>query len=95
MTKKLAYSERGRGFNATLARYERSKEKISSDDKKPIVAFGYNLDASGAPIRPTIAPSKPGEDYGCDPLGDGRFRMVPSGDIVDAAERRRRLARFG
>ncbi len=31
------------------------------------------------------------KDYGADPLGDGRFRMVPSGDIVDFAERMRRL----
>lgn len=30
-------------------------------------------------------------DYGCDPLGDGTFRMVPSGDIVDLSERNRRL----
>lgn len=29
------------------------------------------------------------------PLGDGTFRMVPSGDIVDAAERDRRLAQRG
>ncbi len=32
-------------------------------------------------------------DYGADPLGDGTFRMVPSGDIVDFAERNRRLGR--
>lgn len=32
-------------------------------------------------------------DYGADPLGDGRFRMVPSGDVVDLAERNRRLVR--
>lgn len=31
------------------------------------------------------------KDYGADPLGDGRFRMVPSGDIVDFEERNRRL----
>ena len=31
------------------------------------------------------------EDYGCDPIGDGTFRMVPSGDIVDLKEKRRRL----
>jgi len=31
-------------------------------------------------------------DYGADPIGDGTFRMVPSGDIVDYAERCRRLA---
>ena len=32
-------------------------------------------------------------DYGADPLGDGTFRMVPSGDVVDHAERCRRLKR--
>lgn len=32
-------------------------------------------------------------DYGCDPVGDGAFRMVPSGDVVDYAERCRRLKR--
>lgn len=31
-------------------------------------------------------------DYGADPMGDGTFRMVPSGDVVDFAERNRRLA---
>lgn len=30
-------------------------------------------------------------DYGADPLGGGKFRMVPSGDIVDAKERDKRL----
>lgn len=30
-------------------------------------------------------------DYGCDPVGDGTFRMIPSGDIVDRAERDKRL----
>lgn len=32
-------------------------------------------------------------DYGSDPVGDGTFRMVPSGDIVDYAERCKRLGR--
>lgn len=32
-----------------------------------------------------------GADYGADPLGDGMFRMVPSGDVVDLTERMRRL----
>lgn len=68
---------------------KRTEPKMSSDDKKPIVAFGYNLDESGAPIRETIKPRE--GDYGADPLGDGTFRMVPSGDIVDLAERKRRL----
>jgi len=30
-------------------------------------------------------------DYGCDPVGDGTFKMVPSGDIVDLEEMRKRL----
>ena len=34
------------------------------------------------------------EDYGCDPIGDGKFKMVPSGDIVDFQERNKRLERF-
>jgi len=33
------------------------------------------------------------KDYGADPLGDGKFRMVPSGDIVSLEERNRRLPR--
>lgn len=32
-------------------------------------------------------------DYGADPIGDGTFRMVPSGDVVDYPERCKRLAR--
>jgi hypothetical protein len=30
-------------------------------------------------------------DYGCDPLPNGTYKMVPSGDIVDIVERDRRL----
>jgi len=30
-------------------------------------------------------------DYGADPLGDGKFKMVPSGDIVGREERDSRL----
>lgn len=30
-------------------------------------------------------------DYGSDPIGNGKFKMVPSGDIVDFEERQRRL----
>jgi hypothetical protein len=32
-----------------------------------------------------------GKDYGADPVGDGTFRMMPSGDVVDWVERCRRL----
>lgn len=30
-------------------------------------------------------------DYGADPIGNGKFKMVPSGDIVDFDERNKRL----
>jgi len=33
-----------------------------------------------------------GGDYGADPLGDGTFKMVPSGDVVTFEERNKRLA---
>jgi len=33
------------------------------------------------------------KDYGADPIGNGQFRMVPSGDVVDFAERCKRLPR--
>lgn len=56
------------------------------------VLGGYDLDERGAIIRQTIDTRCAG-DYGSDPMGDGTFRMVPSGDIVDWEERCRRLKR--
>lgn len=59
--------------------------------------FGMTFDEiqalqQGRDIRPKIDVNALG-DYGADPIGDGTFRMVPSGDIVDYAERCRRLKR--
>lgn len=31
-------------------------------------------------------------DHGADPVGDGTFRMVPSGEVVSLEERNKRLA---
>lgn len=65
-------------------------DKKTGEEIRP---FGYELNPDGTPVRGTpIDTSKPG-DYGADPLGDGLFRMVPSGDIVDAIERQQRLSR--
>lgn len=36
-------------------------------------------------------PAYDGEDYGADPIGDGTFKMIPSGDIVGLVERNRRM----
>lgn len=41
--------------------------------------------------KPATVDATRAGDYGADPIGDGNFRMVPSGDIVDYAERCRRL----
>lgn len=63
------------------------------DAVRPMVLGAYELDRSTlTPMRRSIDLASAG-DYGADPLGDGNFRMVPSGDIVDLAERNARLAR--
>jgi hypothetical protein len=49
---------------------------------------------AGRPYRDPIDTSKAG-DYGADPIGDGTFRMIPSGDVVDYEERCARLGRKG
>lgn len=60
------------------------------DMERPTV-FGYELGRETlTPIRQYVDTSKSG-DYGADPVGDGMFKMVPSGDIVTYAERNRRL----
>lgn len=46
----------------------------------------------GDRLQRSIDVTAPG-DYGADPLEDGTFRMVPSGDIVTLEERNKRLAR--
>lgn len=60
--------------------------------KRMTVMGGYELDERGGIIRQFVRLDKSG-DYGADPIGDGKFRMIPSGDIVDGAERNRRLIR--
>jgi hypothetical protein len=60
------------------------------DQERPEV-IGYELGRETlTPVRTAIRTDAPG-DYGAGPVGDGTFRMVPSGDIVDFAERNRRL----
>lgn len=53
--------------------------------------LGYDLDRNTlTPLRNKIDLER--KEYGADPVGDGTFRMVPSGDVVDWEERCRRLA---
>jgi hypothetical protein len=67
------------------------KSDLLRDMDVPMVLGGYELDRATLALvhRPVVR--VPGRDYGCDPLGNGMFRMVPSGDVVDYAERCKRL----
>ena len=57
--------------------------------------LGYRLHRDTlTPVRTFVDTTIEG-DYGADPLPDGHYRMVPSGDRVDLAERNRRLAPKG
>ncbi len=59
---------------------------------KTVEVFGYTIELpSGKVKRPPPVDVNATGDYGHDPLPDGMFRMVPSGDIVDYAEMMRRL----
>jgi hypothetical protein len=63
--------------------------------RRNVNAVGYSVDLDNGNVsvqRATINTSSKG-DYGCDPMPDGTFRMVPSGDIVTFEERCRRLSR--
>ncbi len=62
-------------------------------DEKASAVLGYALDRETlTPIREYVDLDKEG-DYGADPLGDGLFRMFPSGDVVSYEERNRRLSK--
>jgi hypothetical protein len=81
------------GCSMTKPKRDSSKAFIARDTHEPLVVLGgYRIGQDGGIIREPAAPRTAGQDYGCDPLGDGTFRMVPSGDVVDLAERNRRLA---
>lgn len=79
--------------NLEVTFMKEDKRKLR-DMERPNV-LGYDLDRKTlTPIRKTLPARVPGTDHGCDPIGDGMFRMVPSGDIVSYEERCRRLERF-
>lgn len=57
----------------------------------PMVLGGYKLNRHTLALQHEYVDTTKLGDYGADPVGDGTFRMVPSGDVVDYAERTRRL----
>lgn len=67
------------------------KPFIAKDTKQPLVVLGaYGIGEGGVIIRDQII-SREG-DTGADPLGDGLFKMHPSGDVVNLEERNKRLS---
>lgn len=60
----------------------------TGEGQKRMMAESVGMDADAYSSRPIL---RSGGDYGADPLGDGTFRMVPSGDVVGYEERMRRL----
>jgi hypothetical protein len=68
----------------------KKSDKLREQDRPNVL--GYDLDRETlTPVRKLVKTGEAGQDYGCDPLPDGKLRMVPSGDIVDFEERCRRL----
>lgn len=65
------------------------KRQRTDKDGTALRPFGYPIDENGAVIRQLVV--RNASDYGADPLGDGTYRMVPSGDIVSLEERNKRL----
>lgn len=90
-----------------IFRWRRAAEKrVEDSGSKPTDMHGYTQE--GIRLVPVMSDWQPdgmpdqtpvdlrrsfsGTDHGFAPQDDGSYRMVPSGDIVDLAERNRRLA---
>lgn len=70
--------------------------KRKSGRAREIHFADYTFDVSphgDTSVRKEFINTRAPGDYGADPMGDGTFRMVPSGDVVSYEERNRRLAK--
>lgn len=67
----------------------RKPDYSTAEGQKRLMAESVGMPSDTYTRRPIDL--RRGGDYGADPLGDGTFRMVPSGDIVSFEERQRRL----
>lgn len=67
------------------------RDYTTADGQKRMMAESVDM-PSDTYLRRAVDTGAPG-DHGADPIGDGTFKMIPSGDIVDFAERNKRLAR--
>jgi hypothetical protein len=71
-------------------RHARPRKRASKGVMTVLGGYKLDMNRGGVLVHEHIDTSKPG-DYGADPIGDGTFRMVPSGDVVTLDERNRRL----
>ena len=70
-------------------RFKYGFDHTTADGQKRLMAVSVGLDSETYVSKPIVR--KEDCDYGADPVGDGTFKMVPSGDVVDFEERCRRL----
>lgn len=62
-----------------------------SGQSKRVQFFGYDVNKENSEVKRAYIDTSQRGDTGADPIGDGTFRMYPSGDIVSWDERNRRL----
>ena len=72
-----------------MGKYKYGFDHSTAAGQKRLMAHSMGLDTETYITKP-INVMAPG-DYGCDPMGDGTFKMIPSGDIVDYEEMKKRL----
>ncbi len=70
-----------------------SYDHTTANGQKRLMAESMGLDSETYITKPIHINAS--EDHGCDPLGDDKFKMVPSGDIVDYIEMKKRLKNIG
>ncbi len=66
-------------------------DHTTADGQKRLMAISKGLDSEAYISKRVDVTSD--QDYGCDPIGNGTFKMVPSGDVVDLEEMRKRLGK--
>lgn len=64
-------------------------DHTTGNGQKRLMAISVGMDSETYIAKPILRQS--GKDHGADPIGNGQFRMVPSGDIVNLEERNKRL----
>lgn len=70
-------------------KYKYGFDHTTGDGQKRLMAISIGMDSEVYIPKRIITTN--GKDHGADPIGDGMFKMIPSGEIVDFNERNKRL----